>query len=192
MATKLDQLLADIDPEKTIKKTYNRANEAINALNCSTGLIDSWGEFTDFMGGFLKHLDYYTLHLYEPVDVSIDYYWSVCARILMRIYGKNGEKAAFDMARTGNDGGLYAVLKALAMHVAEEYSQNEIRARISHYWNELSVDEQLEAADEYIEKYGHLLPSELTEKSAGRVRANLPKYLEKHPSMIQKLRGIGR
>ena len=34
------------------------------------------------------------------------------------------EKAAFEMARTGNEGGLYAVLKAIAGQLAEEYAEN--------------------------------------------------------------------
>jgi len=56
----------------------------------------------------------------------------------------------------------------------------------------LSVEEQLAASTEYLQKYGHLLPSELTEGSAARIRANLPKVLEEHPHLIQRLRQVGR
>ena len=96
------------------------------------------------------------------------------------------------MSRTGNDGGIYTVLKAIAMHIADEYAQNEIVARIYNYWQDLSVDERLAASTEYISKYGHLLPSELTEGSAGRIRANLPKVLDKHHELIKKIRRVGR
>ena len=46
--------------------------------------------------------------------------------------------------------------------------------------------------DEYLKKYGHLLPSELTEGSAARVRANFPKVLAQHPKILQKTRRLGR
>ena len=111
---------------------------------------------------------------------------------LVRAYGSNGEKAAFEMARTGNEGGLYAVLKKMAQTMGEHYAENEVSAKVLFYWNGLTVPEKLAAADEYLGKYGHLLPSELTEGSAGRVRANLPKVLEEHPRLLRRLRGIGR
>jgi hypothetical protein len=74
----------------------------------------------------------------------------------------------------------------------QEYAGNEIRVRISHYWHSLSVDEQLAATDEYLEKYGHLLPWELTEGSAARVKADFVKALAEHSKIIKRLRNIGR
>ena len=96
------------------------------------------------------------------------------------------------MARTGNEGGLYRVLKAMAMRVAEDYAQNEIFAKISAYWRSLSVDEKFDASTEYIAKFSHLLPSELTEGSSARIRANFTNFLEKHPYLIQQIRRVGR
>jgi hypothetical protein len=96
------------------------------------------------------------------------------------------------MARTGAEGGLFSVLKAIALRMAEEYTENEIHARVSDYWNRLTPDEQLAAGDEYLEKYGHLLPDEMTEGSAARIRVNLPKVLIQHPKTLQKTRRLGR
>ena len=191
MATKLEELLESIDPDRTSEVTFRRANEAINVFG-TAAQIDRWEDFKACMGGFCRHVEAYVLSLREPVNASPEYYWSRCVRILLKIYGINGEKAAFEMSRTGNDGGIYTVLKAIAMHIADEYAQNEIVARIYNYWQDLSVDERLAASTEYISKYGHLLPSELTEDSAGRIRANLPKVLEKHHELIKKIRRVGR
>jgi hypothetical protein len=74
----------------------------------------------------------------------------------------------------------------------DEYSSNEIAARISNFWESLSTDEKLEASKEYLDKYGHLLPPELTSGSAARVRANFLKVLQEHPHMIKRLKNIGR
>jgi len=191
MPTKLEKLLDSIDPDRTSEVTFRRANEAINAFD-TPARLKRWDDFKACMGSFCSHVEAYVLSLHEPIPVAPDYYWSRGVRILLKIYGINGEKAAFEMARTGNDGGLYAVLKAVAMHIADEYAHNEIAARICDYWEGLSLEEQLAASTEYISKYGHLLPSELTEGSAGRIRANLPKVLEKHHELIRKIRRVGR
>lgn len=192
METKLDRLLAFISPERTIIETYNRANGAINTFQTGAAQITNWNQFRYCMGKFLRHVDFCTLRLRKPVDVSSEYYWGHCISVLHGIYGPSGEKTAFEMARTGNEGGLYSVLKAVGMHRAEEYIQNEISAKVIAYMDSLSVDEQLDACSEYISKYGHLLPSEITESNAVRIRANFRKVLEKHPRLLLKFQGVGR
>ena len=191
MGTRLDDLLCLIDPEGSIEQTFNRANEAINTFPARVALIADWGEFCACMARFLRHVEASVLRLRGPVGTE-EFSWLRCAQILRAIYGRNGEKTAFEMARTGNEGGLCAVLRAVAMHMAEDYSRAEISAKIATYWDRLTVAEQLDAVDEYIGKYGHLLPPELTEGSAARIRANFPKVLEEHPHLLQRLRRVGR
>jgi hypothetical protein len=108
------------------------------------------------------------------------------------MYGENGEKAAFEMVRTRVEGGIYTVLKKLAKQMAKEYARNEIRLKAWHFWDSLSVDDQISATDEYLLKYGHLLPSQLTEGNAARIKANFPKVLGEHPKLIKRMRKIGR
>ncbi|GAG41001.1 unnamed protein product, partial [marine sediment metagenome] len=121
-----------------------------------------------------------------------DFDWGRALSILTKAYGPNGEKAAFEMARTGTEGGLYRVLRETAQTMAAEYAENEVGARINNYWNDLSTDERLAAPDEYLRRFGHLLPSELTEGGAWRVRANFSKVLQEHSRLIQRLSRIGR
>ncbi|MFQ5705679.1 MAG: hypothetical protein ACE5HT_16895, partial [Gemmatimonadales bacterium] len=87
-------------------------------------------------------------------EASMDFEWGRCVRLLIQEYGQNGEKAAFELARTGNEGGLYGVLKKLARRVAPQYGENEVFARISTWWDPLSVDEKLATGDDYIEELG--------------------------------------
>ena len=192
MTSKLDRLLQSIDPTHTFEQLDRRADEAINAFSLGTGQISDWGQFSDCLIRFLQHLDTQLLRLQAPVPMSRDLAWGRCVQTLMHLYGRSGEKAAFEMVRTGNDGGLYAVLKAFARHAAGQYAENEVSAKVHTYWNGLSVEERLVASDEYLQKHGHLLPSELTEGSAARVRADLPKVLIEHPSMMHRLGRVGR
>ncbi len=112
--------------------------------------------------------------------------------ILMKVYGRSGEKAAFEMARTGNEGGLYGILKAVAMRIADDLSTNEITARVNAWWQAHSTEEVLEASRKYLDRYGHLLPSEMMDASAARIVANFPEVLKNHPKFVQRLRHVGR
>jgi hypothetical protein len=68
----------------------------------------------------------------------------------------------------------------------------EIQAKVDAYLDSLSIDQQLQASSEYIAKHGHLLPSEMTEASAGRLHAEFRKMLEKHPWLLLKIHDVGR
>jgi len=192
MKTDLERVLEDLDPERTIEDAFRRADEAINSFPMRCAQITDWNEFTACMAEFVVHVESRILRLRQPVRSAFAFEWGRAVRILTKIYGRSGEKAAFDMARTGNEGGLYGVLKAVAMRIADDLSTNEIIARVNAFWQPHSPEEVLEASSEYLAKYGHLLPSEMTEASAARIRANFLKVLENHPKLVQRLRRVGR
>ena len=192
MASKLEQLLDSIHPSRTIEEVDRRADEAINRFDMPGAQIDRWEEFRQLMVRFLCHVEASVLDLREPCSMDVEFGWGRCADFLAQAYGRNGEKAAFEMARAGTAGGFLGVLKKFARTVAQHYAGREIEARVSAYWTDLSVDEQLAAADEYLESYGHLLPAEVTEGHAATVRASFWKVLEEHPYLLQSLRRVGR
>jgi len=192
MATDLEQFLAGLDPEHVLEDAYRRADEAINSFPIQSGRITNWNQFTSTMTGFVSHVESRILKLREPVCGSPDFEWGRAARILIKIYGPSGEKAAFEMARTGNEGGLYGTLKAVAMRIAEDLSTNEIASRVDAFRRSCSPEEFLDASNEYLERYGHLLPSEMTEASAARIRERFHRILEKHPKLLQRLRHSSR
>jgi hypothetical protein len=121
-----------------------------------------------------------------------EFEWAGCLEILNKAHGHSGYKAAFEMARTGNEGGLYQVLKTVARGLADQYARQEIAARVWSHIKCLSPDERIGEAGEYIAKFSHLLPSELTEGSAIRLIDNFPEVLQEHPRLVQKLRKVGR
>jgi len=192
MASKLDRLLDMIHPSKTIQECEKRADDAINGFAPKCAHTESWDQFCSCLIRFLRHTTATLLRLKQEVSVGPGFDWGRCCQILTWAYGATGYMAAFEIARTGNEGGLYAVLKTFAYALAEEYANGEIETIVNLYWNSLSVGERLSACDEYLDKYGQLLPSEMTENCAARVRANLPRVLEEHPHLIQHLNLIGR
>jgi hypothetical protein len=192
MTTNLDMLLESIDPSRTYDQVSARVDEAVNDFAMHRPIIEDWDEYENYLADFYRHIETVVLRMGSGVPDSREYYWGQCANLLNKAFGPSGFKAAFEMVRTGKEGGLYQVLKTVADLIAEKYAQNEIFARISHYWESLTLDEKLAAPDEYLSKYGYLLPPELTEGSAARLRANFPKVLEEHPKMIRQMRRIGR
>ena len=134
MSTRLEKILEDIDPSTTYDQTFARADNAINSFSGTCAQITDFNEFSKYMAGFTIHVEAKILQLH-PCPTGHDFYWLQCVQILCQIYGTNGEKAAFEMARTGKEGGLFAVLKAVALRMAEEHAENEISARVMDYWN---------------------------------------------------------
>lgn len=192
MRPRLKELLDRIHPRRTLDKTAGRADDALNTFSGRHGRIRDWAEFQQYMIRFVEHADSKILCFRGKPDIGFDYAWDRCIKALQKAYGSNGEKAAFEMARAGTEGGLSGVLRRVAVTRAEQYAQDEIAARVSRFWEDLSATAKLEAADEYLREYGHLLPSELTEKDAARVKMNFPKVLAEHPRMMQRLSRIGR
>ncbi len=192
MKTRLDKLLENIDPAVTLDRVSSRVDEAMNSFKMESGMIQNWDEFRSILTGFHWHVQRAVLRnrLLRSPDPDIE--WGRCCEMLLKVYGLNGEKAAFEMTRTGAEGGVYSVLRAVAKRMMEEYAGNEISAKIGHFWYPLSTDDQIAATEEYLQKYGHLLPSELTEGNAARIRANFVKVLEEHPRLVRRLRKIGR
>ena len=192
MKTKLDRLLESIDPARSLDQVSARVDEAINSFHVKSGIINDWQGFKVTLTEFYRHVENTTLRIRSGFSADPDIDWGRCCQVLMKKFGPNGEKSAFEIARTGTEQGLYGVLKAVARQMISQYAGNEITARILDFWQDLSTDEKLAVSQEYLDKYGHLLPSELTSGSAARIRANFLKVLEEHPRMVKRLRDIGR
>ena len=192
MASALKELLDSIHPKRTLDQTARRADEAINTSPVKAARVTDWDEFRQCIIRFGQHVDTRILRLRSIPNMNPDYAWGHYSKVLHRAFGSSGHQTAFEMARTGVEGGLKTVLRKFAEVQVHEYVQNEVGGKISHYWEGLSANEKLHAIDEYLTEYGHLLPSELTEHGAGRVKMNFLKVLAEHPRMMQRLGQIGR
>jgi hypothetical protein len=192
MATKLDKLIESIDPSRTFEKVAADVDRAVNTFSTRRATIEDWDEYQSFFADFYRHVEAVALKMSHSGPNDKSFYFSRCSVVLNEAFGPSGYKVAFEFVRTGKDGGLYRVLKTVANLMAEAYARNEICARVTYFLEGLTIDEKFAAQDEYLRKYGHLLPKEWTEGSAVRLRIQFPKVLEEHPSMIRRMRRIGR
>ena len=191
MPTALEQLLSDIDPLRTYEQTFARADEAINTFSFDCDQVKDWRDFKTCLAEFFTHVEAKLLQLH-PCPLNLDFHWAGCKQSLRSIYGDRGEKAAFEMARTGNESGLYSVLSDVALRMAEEFVESKISARVDQLWDELSVDEQLSIVTEYLVKYGHLLSSEITQSGPARIQENFPRVLDRHIRIIHRKHRLKR
>lgn len=192
MSQSLDELLQTIDPDRVLDELANRGDQAINTFKEPAARIEDWEAFRQYLVRFLGHLDMSLLRMTGKPKRYFDHDWEDCRRLLRRDFGGNAEKAAFEIARTGNEGGLYNVLKTLARERVADFADNEIGGRVWHWFDAQSARELYEAATKYFERFGHLLPSELTESNAARLRTGFLDVLRHHPYMVRKLRQVGR
>jgi len=117
----------------------------------------------------------------------------MASNILNKIYGNNGEQVAYEMSNTGIEGGLYRVLKDITSQRIQYYNSNAVSARVTAFLNTLSTDERFEITNEYISRYGSLLPSEFTEGTGLTIGASkLHQILSQHPDLIRRMGQIGR
>jgi len=187
MSTRLEMLLKAIHPDVTLRPILDRAGTAINSFPFPDVIITRFDQFKYLLVRFHRHLEAKILKIESMPKETVDFHWNRCYQILIQIYGPNAEKTTFDMVRTNKAGGLREVINKFTYTVVEYYASNEINAKISFYINNLTIDQQLAAGKEYIEKYGHLLPNEFTESGGIRIQANFAKVLEKHVFILYDL-----
>lgn len=192
METALDRLLDNIRPERTTQEVSRLVDMALATFTIPAR-IDRWEVFVGTTVHLCLQVETAILNPQGGMpDMDLSFYWGLYRRFLVAAFGRNGDKAAFELARTGNEGGYYTVATKIAEAIVRDYSGNWIKAHVWSYWNGLSNEDKYAAADEFLAKCGHLLPWELTEGSAGRVRANLPVVLIEYPQLLESLRRVGR
>jgi hypothetical protein len=192
MKTKLDCLLEAIDPARTLDRVASRIDEAVNSFVFTCARVDSFDQFEKLMADFYNHLSGQLLGLrgQRPWDQQMS--WGLCVKLLTAEYGERGRNVAYEMARSGVNGGLSAVCRAVAQRMADDHAENLVKAKVSEYWHGLTLNEKLAAPKEYIEKYGSLLPPEAVSDGGILIQASFPQALSQHPYLIRRLRSLGR
>jgi len=192
MISKLGALLERIDPGRTLDEAARGVDIALNSFSVPAEPLVRWEDFQRCVLRFFRHAEQKILGIDTALSGNDEFHWGRCLGLLMKAFGRNGEKAAFELTRTGVEGGLNHVLREMARAMSEGYGETWVETQVWNYWNSLSIAERLSAPDEYLRQFGHLLPTELTEGSAGRIRANFPRFLMEHPGLIRRLREVAR
>ena len=190
MKTKLDILLSQIHPERTYDQISGRVDQAINSFRFELSPTIKMPEFKRICADFYCHIESRVLRLSQSIKPDVDMDWGRFYNQLVKIYGHNGEKTAFEISISNNEGGIYAVFKSVANAMVEFYAGNEINARVYSFWNNLSVKEKFEVMDCFLPTLQNLFPNEIKMHGTARIKANFPKYLIEYPRMLKRTRDM--
>jgi hypothetical protein len=192
MPTRLDQLLEGIHPDRTRKVIERRADEAVISFHVDTNTVQDGIRFHDILCDFARHFDRHIRHLPAQIVIPDGMAWQRAVDLLRKAYGRHGDAAAFEIARsTSLEGGLHSVLKQIARHGAREQIEQEVDSRVDAFCHSLTAEEYLAAGSEFIEKHGQFLPAEMKKGYAGRVRVNLPDLLKQHHRAQDTMSHVG-
>ena len=184
--SELIETLSNLTSPQYAEKKYQGADRAINAVNVG-GLVDSFKQFKNILIEVIVLVQKNVLKVQRPIEGAQDFYLDAAFRVLQKEYGPNGEKAAFEMSRTGKDGGVNAVIRSIAYGYTDVLFENETKAKVGIIFEQMSDNDKFAVMNEYIKEFGHLWPDELIENGALRLKINFLKTLHLHIEYIRKL-----
>ena len=186
MATQLDRLLEDI---VQYHDSYRRQmDEAIRSFSFSAFRFDSWGACEGFMEQFFAHIN---AHIMDPTFAGNARMGMIVFRQTFEpSYGQYPERAIYERLMHGHEGGLNGFVQETADAVVELFAGRDIVNKVDRYMFSIRLDGIDAAAEEYMEKWGHLLPKDITSQGTIRLAPVLGKFLKQHPRLLHRLRGI--
>lgn len=192
MNATLEDLLDVLNPDTMFFEIERRSQQTLAEVSWPDEPFSAPEDFMAFLIRVMRAGERHMLNLPEAMSGHDGHYRSMCRSLLDEIYGPSGLRTAFDVAVSGENGGLYPVVSQLLGQMAGTYAGNEIEARINACWNSLSHEEKLAAPDLYLARYGHLLPPDLVDGSAPVIRARFPEVLKNHVRLLKDLARVGR
>jgi len=189
MATPLDRLLEEIVPERTLDAVAARVDRAVNSFPWrDRSRIEEPNHVRSLVARLFAHIESSVLDLNPPRYTDPAFDWSRAVTLLKRSYGEEAQYVTIERVLSGVDGGLVGVMRDLAALMAQDYAHNHIAACVSKFLQGLTSKQRIDAAHEYIEKYGKFLPSGFCDHGAPRLLMGFQRTLEHHPKLIQTIR----
>ena len=188
MSARLDDLLWSIDPDRIAEHVSMPLDHAMSSFQLPADMLEDKGPFLSAMGAYWQHL--FGDLLGQSISPDPMMASAQAVKYLRLAFGGDGVETAYRMASYGIEGGLYQVLKAVAMEMVFESARIYIRGTIDSFLRQLSYDEQFELLNDYFDRYGHLLRPEFLQGNRERFLGQLLDILEQYPRLVTRLRNI--
>jgi hypothetical protein len=188
MATRLEELIESIDPSRTIDRASAAVDDAFNSFRHENP-IRSFDDYEDFMAKFVFHIERGVLKFGSNVPYDKGIWLARYSHLVKEGHGPDAWKWNYEKIITGQNGGLYQLLKDVAAMILQDRSGKEISARVWRFWESLTDDEKLETANEFLQKFGRMLPSEYNGGGGAYLLVmNFTRVLEKYPQLLMEMR----
>lgn len=167
-----------------------RVDAAVISFALQPEQVETWGrdEFEDFMGRFLRHIVCIAQIGCSPETEPWEDFWAMFSHAIDKAYAPRGKRLALKLARTGAEGGIYAVMRKTAQELGKQWAHNRITSLISEYWETLPDEEKQAAPGEYLQTYGELLPEDVKKHITWTPWFHFPRILAQHPYTLQRMR----
>jgi len=188
MKTRLDDLLETIHPSRTYDFYRRKIDDAVRTFPFESFSVDKAASCEHFITNF-----------FACVNGSImDGSFSESAYMAMAMfrivfqprYGEYPELPIYERLIHGHEGGMNGFVQEAVDALVEHFAFIPIANRVDEFIESLSDDELSVTAEEYLSKYGQLLPAEITSQGAYRFTPFLTKFLKEHPKLLLKLRSV--
>ena len=190
MSAALNRLLKQTEPIPD--EVDRRMDQAFNTAPSIPAVVTDWEGYVECLATFYWHLERTVLGVAGLVAGDTDWHVGRTWQLLKKELGDSALKAGFERARTGNAGGMLSILRLMARLNGDRWGRAQIANAVGLYWRDRSADELLRDSLDYLKTYGHLLPSEMTEGDAARLRASFHKVLREHPFMVRRMAEVAR
>ena len=187
MATRLEDLMENIDPSRTIDRVSAAVDNAFNSFR-SNNHIKSFEDYQEYMSRFVEHIESVVLNLGSNVPYNSDFWLARYEDLVKAGHGPDAWKWNYEKILTGKDGGAYKLLKDVAAMILKDRSGREISARIWRFWESLADGEKKETVDEFLQKFGRILPSEYTIGGGAYLKMNFPRILDNYFQLVVEIR----
>jgi hypothetical protein len=189
--TRLERFMKQLEPAVSIDPVHRRVDEALRTLPVpARSAVRNYLAFEDRSVLLWWHIEPYLRDIADFPQRNTSDALHQCRIIYRALFGSEGETAAYEMVHNNVEGGWRKLVHAFAHKMADDFIDEQLALSTDQFWNLLSTPGKHAAADEFILKWGFLLPGELTENSAARIRTYLPEYLKRIPEALQRLQQI--
>jgi hypothetical protein len=187
MSTRLEKLLASIDPARTIDRVSAAVDEAFNSFR-NRNPIRTFEDYREYMSKYVQHIEQIVLGIRSNHPYDMEFFWTRYSNLVNSGGDREAWKWNYEKITTGQDGGLYKILKDVAALILDDRSKREISGRVWDFWNSLTNDEKFDTVDEFVRLVGHMLPTKYTGGNAAYLKMNFPRVLESYPQLLMELR----
>jgi hypothetical protein len=212
MSSKLEKFLEDIDPRNNYDKHAKKVNNVLNyhiSIRVNN-LVNSADELKECLWFFIEDTYFWdgilTPERHRRAGYGIHWY-SKAMRLLEDVFSddqsyqhipykdrdssNDSAKIVSDMMFYGVNGGVYQVLKELAIAIIADCANEDIREAVNKFVDSLSWEESLDICKEYMSKYAYLLSESFIKNPPRNIGLLLPQILKEHPRSILRMREIG-
>ncbi|MGA2497749.1 MAG: hypothetical protein ABSH20_08410 [Tepidisphaeraceae bacterium] len=188
----LDQFLESISPQRTILDIGMKIDRALNTFPVPAQWTGNHDSFQEMVIQFLCHVDQHLAGASSRRPPMPPYDLGHCVDVFESIYGSMGIHRAYDLARTGHEGGVYRVLRDFAAALVMRAHRHTIAKPISDFLWDMTEEGRMEMARHYIARFGSYLPPEWLEHGGVPVARNLKQILQQHPELMVKIMSLDR